>query len=98
MLKVSHPRSKGICSVATLRKVKAVEKHRRPRARRVRVGRPDGQLTPAAGLEAVRELDRVLGVTVALEAGVGAVKERRLGLGGGALVMAMASCQLTGGH
>src|SRR5664280_947220 len=83
--------------MATLRKVRAVEKHRRRRARRVRVGRPDGQLTSAAGLEAVRELDRVLGVTGALQAGIGAVKERRRGLGGGALVMAMASCQLTGG-
>ena len=83
--------------MATLRKVRAAGKHRRRRARRVRVGRPDGRLTPAAGLEAVRELDRVLGVTGALEAGIGAVKERRRGLGGGALVMAMASCQLTGG-
>ncbi|HEY8720921.1 IS1380 family transposase [Pengzhenrongella sp.] len=83
--------------MATLRKVRAAGKHRRRRARRVRVGRPDGQLTPASGLEAVRELDRVLGVTRALEAGIGAVKERRRGLGGGELVMAMASCQLTGG-
>jgi hypothetical protein len=48
-------------------------------------------------LEAVRELDRVLGVTGALEAGIGSVKERRRGLGGGGLVMAMACCQLTGG-
>src|SRR5674476_591162 len=83
--------------MATLRKVRAVEKHRRRRARRVRVGRPDGQLTSAAGLEGVRELDRVLGVTTALATGIGAVKERRRGLGGGELVMAMASCQLTGG-
>lgn len=80
-----------------LRKVRATGKHRRRRARRVRVGRADGQLTPAAGLEAVRELDRVLGATRALEAGIGAVKKRRRGLGGGALVMARASCQLTGG-
>jgi len=83
--------------MATLRKVTADGKQRRRRARRVRVGAADGQLTSAAGLEAVRELDRVLGVTGALEAGIGAVKQRRRGLGGGALVMAMASCQLTGG-
>jgi len=83
--------------MATVRKVRTVEKHRRRRARRVRIGRPDGRLTPVAGLEAVRELDRVLGVTGVLEAGVGSVKARRRGLGGGALVMAMASCQLTGG-
>jgi len=82
--------------MATLRKVRAAEKHRRRRARRVRVGRADEQLTPTAGLEAVRELDRVLGVTAALEAGIGAVKERRRGLGGGELVMAMASCHFTG--
>lgn len=83
--------------MVTLRKVTAAERHRWRRARRVRVGRPDGQLTSAAGLEAVRELDRVLGVTTALTTGIGAVKERRRGLGGGELVMAMASCQLTGG-
>src|SRR5665647_1902180 len=63
--------------MVTLRKVTAAERHRWRRARRVRVGRPDGQLTSAAGLEAVRELDRVLGVTTALATGIGAVKERR---------------------
>lgn len=83
--------------MATLRKTRAAEKHRRQRARRFRVGCPDAQLTPSSGVEAVRELDRVLGVTRALEAGIGPLKERRRGLGGGELVMAMASCQLTGG-
>jgi hypothetical protein len=83
--------------MATLRKVRTAEKYRRRRARRVRIGAVDEQLTAAAGVEAVRELDRVLGVTAALEAGIGAVKARRRGLGGGQLVMAMASCQLTGG-
>src|SRR5674476_1425374 len=69
--------------MATLRKVRAVEKHRRRRARRVRVGRPDGQLTSAAGLEAVRELDRVLGVTGALEAGGGPGRGSDRGARGG---------------
>ncbi len=48
-------------------------------------------------MEAVRELDRVLGVTAALDRGVGEVKQRRRGLSGGQLLTAMASCQLTGG-
>lgn len=48
-------------------------------------------------MEAVRELDRVLGVTAALDRGVGPVKQRRRGLSGGQVLTAMASCQLTGG-
>lgn len=45
----------------------------------------------------MREVDRVLGLTAALEERVGAVKQRRRGLSGGQVVVAMASCQLTGG-
>jgi hypothetical protein len=63
----------------------------------VRVGQADRRLTPCAGVEAVRELDRVLGVTSALDRGVGQVKRRRRGLSGGQLLTALASCQLTGG-
>lgn len=70
---------------------------RRRRARRVRIGTADRRLTPCAGVEAVREVDRVLGVTTALDRHVGAVKQRRRGLSGGQLLTAMASCQLTGG-
>jgi len=47
-------------------------------------------------VEAVREVDRVLGLTAALERGVGAVKARRRGLSGGQLLTALASAQLTG--
>ena len=47
--------------MATLRGSSKQAKQRRRRARRVRVGAPDGRLTPVAGVEAVRELDRVLG-------------------------------------
>ena len=68
----------------------------RVRARRVRVGVPDGQLTPAAGIEAVREADRVLGITTALDAGIGPIKERDRGLSGGQLLVSMASVQLAG--
>jgi hypothetical protein len=53
-------------------------------------------LTPCAGVEAVREVDRVLGLTAALEREVGAVKQRRRGLSGGQLLTALASAQLTG--
>lgn len=66
--------------MATLRKRKQEKKHR-VRARRVRIGAPDARLTGSAGVEAVRELDQVLGITAALEDGVGTVKERRRGLG-----------------
>lgn len=69
---------------------------RRQRARRVRIGERDRRLTPCAGVEAVREVDRVLGLTAALERGVGAVKARRRGLSGGQLLTALASAQLTG--
>lgn len=44
----------------------------------------------------MREVDRVLGLTAALERGVGAVKQRRRGLSGGQLLTALASAQLTG--
>ncbi len=54
-------------------------------------------MTPCAGVEAVRELDRVLGITAALDGGIGSVKERRRGLTGGQVLVAMASCQLAGG-
>ena len=44
----------------------------------------------------MREVDRVLGLTAALERGVGAVKQRCRGLSGGQLLTALASAQLTG--
>jgi hypothetical protein len=69
---------------------------RRQRARRVRIGERDRRLTPCAGVEAVREVDRVVGLTAALERGVGVVKQRRRGLSGGQLLTALASAQLTG--
>lgn len=82
--------------MATLRGSSKQAKQRRRRARRVRVGAPDGRLTPVAGVEAVRELDRVLGITTALDAGVGQVKQRDRGLSTGQILMTMASAQLAG--
>jgi DDE family transposase len=83
--------------VARLRGRNRSGRQTRRRPRRVRIGAPDERLTPCAGLEALRETDRVLGVTAALERGVGAVKQRRRGLSGAQLLTAMASAQLTGG-
>ena len=47
-------------------------------------------------MEAVREVDRVLGLTAALDRGVGAVKQRARGLSGGQLLTAVSSAQLAG--
>lgn len=82
--------------MATLRGSRKQAKQRRRRARRVRVGAPDHRPTRAGGVEAVRELDRVLGITAALDAGIGPVKQRARGLTGGQTLIAMASAQLTG--
>ncbi len=76
---------------------KAAKRTRRVRARRVRVGEPDPRLTPAGGVEAIRETVRVLGLTQALDGHIRAVKTRNRGHGAGELLVAMASCQLTGG-
>ncbi|WP_448072795.1 IS1380 family transposase [Georgenia yuyongxinii] len=93
-------KTKGICTVAILRtgkQEKKQDRRRRVRARRVRIGTADARLTGAAGVEAVRELDRVLRITGALDEGVGAVKVRRRGLSAGQLLVAIASCQLAEG-
>lgn len=57
--------------MATLRKDQ--QKKKRRRVRRVGIGAQDPQLSPAAGIEAVREVDRVLGITAALDEHVGPV-------------------------
>lgn len=81
--------------MATIRKGKQAGK--RARARRVRIGAPDPRLTPAAGVEAVRELDAVLGIAGSLDEAIGPVKERDRGLSAGQLLVSLASCQLAGG-
>ena len=57
---------------------------------------PDGALTENGGLLLVTELDRALGITAALDAGIGPVKERDRGLSGGEFALASAVVQLTG--
>lgn len=81
--------------MATIRGSKK-RKKQRCRARRVRIGAPDPRLTRDGGVEAVRELDRVLAITDTLDAHLGALKTRRRGLSGGELLLAVASAQLTG--
>jgi Transposase DDE domain group 1 len=61
-----------------------------------RVGVSDGSLTENGGLVLVAELDRALGVTAALDTGIGQLKERDRGLSGGEFVLATAVVQLTG--
>jgi hypothetical protein len=82
--------------VATIRGSKKQRQKKRSRARRVRVGAPDARVTGSAGVEVVRELDRVLGVVEAIDAEVGALKQRRRGVSGGQLLVSMATAQLAG--
>ncbi|MGW9032201.1 IS1380 family transposase [Streptomyces sp. NPDC055722] len=63
---------------------------------RAQVGLPEGSLTENGGLLLVAELDQVLGITAALDAGIGPVKERDRGLSGGEFALAAAVVQLTG--
>jgi hypothetical protein len=53
-------------------------------------------LTGAAGLVAVREIVMRLGLVEVLDAGIGPIKERRRGLSGGELLVAVACAQMTG--
>jgi hypothetical protein len=55
----------------------------------------DPRLTGHAGVAAVTEADRVLGIVDALDGAVGPIKERDRGLTAGALLLSMASAQLT---
>lgn len=65
-------------------------------AGRVRVGAPDGSLTPVSGVVAVAELVGRLGVTGALDDAVGAVKQRDRGLSAGEFLVAVAQGQMCG--
>jgi hypothetical protein len=62
----------------------------------VRIGAPDRSLTPNAGLAAVSELCRRLGVIAALDAAVGPIKQRNRGYGAGELLTGIAAAQLAG--
>ncbi len=61
-----------------------------------RIGAPDRSLTANAGLAAVTELCDRLGVTGALDAAVGPVKQRDSGFGAGELLTGIAAAQLAG--
>ena len=67
-----------------------------PRRQRVRVGAPDASLTANAGLAAVTELCGRLGVIEAVDAAVGAIKQRDRGFGAGELLCGIAAAQLAG--
>jgi hypothetical protein len=75
--------------VDTLRDVRRVR-------RQVRIGAPDGRLTPVAGMLAVAELVDRLGLIERLDARVGSIKARPRGLSAGQLLVGLASAQLAG--
>jgi Transposase DDE domain group 1 len=69
---------------------------RRRGFRRVGIGASDHKLTGHAGVAAVAEVDRVLGIVQAMDCAVGPVKQRRRGVTAGGLLLSMASAQMTG--
>ena len=62
----------------------------------MRFGPADPRLTGHAGVAAVTEVDRVLGIVQALDGAVGPVKQRCRGLTAGGLLLSMACAQLAG--
>jgi hypothetical protein len=68
------------------------------RGKMVRFGEPDESLTGAGGVVALAELFGKLRVVQALDAGIGAVKQRERGVSGGELLAGLAQCQLLGGQ
>ncbi|MFZ5870088.1 MAG: hypothetical protein ACOYXW_06125 [Actinomycetota bacterium] len=61
------------------------------------IGTPDPSLTSAAGLVAVSELVDRLDVVAELDRAIGPIKQRARGLSAGQFLVALASCQMTGG-
>jgi Transposase DDE domain group 1 len=68
----------------------------RGRRQQVRAGAPDASLTPNAGMAVISELCDGLGVIGALDAAVGAIKQRDRGFGAGELLCGIAAAQLAG--
>jgi len=87
------PRAKGTRLVARIAKPNRKQK----RAPRVRLGAPDGRITPRAGLHLVAKLDQLLGISRTIDAASPRIKERRRGLGMGKLVVSLAETVLSGG-
>jgi hypothetical protein len=83
--------------VKSVRGGKRSSQRRAGRRSRVRIGEADASLTPCAGVAAVTEVDRVLGLVDTLDAHIRSIKVRDRGLSGGQLLVSMASCQLAGG-
>ena len=69
---------------------------RRGFGRRVLIGPVDHRLTAHAGVAAVTEVNRILGVGSVLDAAIGAFKKRRRGVSAGGLLVSMACAQLSG--
>ncbi len=69
---------------------------RRRKRLHARIGAPDAALTANAGLAAVTELCERLGVTGAIDAAVGPVKQRDRGFSAGELLAGIAAAQLAG--
>ena len=88
---VEHLTGKGTFWVARLRR-------RKDGRKRVRFGKPDVSLTGSAGVAALAELvDRLVVVDV-LDEHLGVIKQRDRGVSAGQLLVALAQCQLLGGH
>ena len=69
---------------------------RKPRRQQARVGAPDAALTANAGLAAISELCGRLGVTGAIDAAAGPIKQRDRGFSAGELLTGIAAAQLAG--
>jgi hypothetical protein len=69
----------------------------RHRRRKIEILCDDPNLTPAAGLALVAELDRILGIAKVIDEEVGPIKARAQGHGAGGLLLSMAECMLAGG-
>ena len=65
--------------------------------RQVVLGKPDGRITPRAGLHLVAKLDQLLGITDTIDAGGPSFKQRKRGLMLGGVMVSLAETMLAGG-
>lgn len=72
------------------------KRDRKPKRQQVRLGAPDTALTANARLAAVSELCGRLGVTGAIDAATGPIKQRNRGFSAGDLLAGIAAAQLAG--
>jgi len=64
--------------------------------RQVVLGKPDGRITPRAGLHLVAKLDQLLGITDTIDAGGPSFKQRKRGLMLGGVMVSLAETMLAG--